>query len=136
MSGVKKARHESPRERKPEVKRIAEQAMRLSRPYLAEYGATRSRKGFTQRQLMTCLVFRAYLRKTCRAALGWRSGCRTSKSSVRAARSGPVGAQPVHRRGASDLPILIMLRLSIAIAGLGRRHRTGSFFFAGWRTAR
>lgn len=67
-------RHESPRERKPEVERVAELAMRLSRPYLADYGATRSRKDFTQRQLMACLVLRAYLRTTYRGVLATLAG--------------------------------------------------------------
>lgn len=43
--------------------------MRLSRPHLADYGATRSRHDFTQRQLMTCLVLRAYLKTTYRGVL-------------------------------------------------------------------
>ena len=44
-------------------------AMRLSRPYLADYGATTSRHDFTQRQLLTCLVMRAYLKTTYRGVL-------------------------------------------------------------------
>jgi len=40
--------------------------MRLSRPHLADYGAATSRHDFTQRQLMSCLVLRAYLRTTYR----------------------------------------------------------------------
>lgn len=67
-------RNESSRERKPEVERVAELAMRLSRPYLADYGATRSRKDFTQRQLMACLVLRAYLRTTYRGVLATLAG--------------------------------------------------------------
>ena len=43
--------------------------MRLSRPHLADYGATRSRHDFTQRQLMSCLVLRAYLKTTYRGVL-------------------------------------------------------------------
>lgn len=43
--------------------------MKLSRPHLADYGATRSRHDFTQRQLMTCLVLRAYLKTTYRGVL-------------------------------------------------------------------
>ncbi|HEX4647151.1 MAG TPA: IS5 family transposase [Verrucomicrobiae bacterium] len=46
----------------------------MSRPYLAEYGATRSRKDFTQRQLMTCLILRSYLRTTYRGALETLAG--------------------------------------------------------------
>src|SRR5215467_8631527 len=45
---------------------VIDLAMRLSHPYLAEYGATTSRHDFTQRQLMTCLILRAYLKTTYR----------------------------------------------------------------------
>lgn len=51
---------------RPEIEQVANLAMRLSQPYLADYGATRSRKDFTQRQLMTCLILRAYLKTTYR----------------------------------------------------------------------
>lgn len=43
--------------------------MRLSRPHLADYGARRSRHDFTQRQLMSCLILRAYLKTTYRGLL-------------------------------------------------------------------
>jgi Transposase DDE domain/Transposase domain (DUF772) len=45
---------------------VADLAMTLSGRYLADYGATRSRHDFTQRQLMTCLILRAYLKTTYR----------------------------------------------------------------------
>src|SRR5881628_1677309 len=51
------------------IEQVAELAMKLSRPYLADYGASRSRHDFTQRQLMTCLVLRAYLKTTYRGVL-------------------------------------------------------------------
>ena len=51
------------------IEQVAELAMKLSRPHLADYGATRSRHDFTQRQLMTCLVLRAYLKTTYRGVL-------------------------------------------------------------------
>lgn len=51
------------------IERVAELAMKLSRPHMADYGATRSRHDFTQRQLMTCLVLRAYLKTTYRGVL-------------------------------------------------------------------
>jgi hypothetical protein len=57
-----------------EVEKIADLAMRLSQPYLADYGAQRSRKDFTQRQLMTCLILRAYLRTTYRGLLDILAG--------------------------------------------------------------
>lgn len=56
-------------EKIPVIEQVAELAMRLSHPYLAEYGATRSRHDFTQRQLMSCLILRAYLKTTYRGVL-------------------------------------------------------------------
>lgn len=43
--------------------------MRLGQRYLSDYGATRSRHDFTQRQLMACLILRAYLKTTYRGVL-------------------------------------------------------------------
>lgn len=51
------------------IEQVAEMAMRLSRPHLAAYGATRSRHDFTQRQLMSCLILRAYLQTTYRGLI-------------------------------------------------------------------
>ena len=51
---------------KSKIETVADLAMKVGRPYLAEYGATRSRHDFTQRQLMACLVLRAYLKTTYR----------------------------------------------------------------------
>ena len=53
----------------PLIEQVAELAMSLGRHYLADYGATRSRHDFTQRQLMSCLILRAYLRTTYRGVL-------------------------------------------------------------------
>ena len=53
----------------PVIEKIAELSMSLSRPYLADYGATTSRHDFTQRQLMTCLILRVYLKTTYRGVL-------------------------------------------------------------------
>lgn len=53
----------------PVVERVAELAMQLGRRHLADYGATRSRHDFTQRQLMACLILRAYLKTTYRGVL-------------------------------------------------------------------
>lgn len=58
-----------PAEKIPQIQKVADWAMRLSRPYLADYGATRSRHDFTQRQLMSCLILRAYLKTTYRGVL-------------------------------------------------------------------
>ena len=57
------------RSKLPVLEQVAELSMRLSRPYLADYGAQRSRHDFTQRQLLSCLVLRAYLRTTYRGVL-------------------------------------------------------------------
>ena len=54
---------------KTTVERVAELAMRLGWRHLADYGATRSRHDFTQRQLMACLILRAYLKTTYRGVL-------------------------------------------------------------------
>lgn len=55
--------------KRPVMEQVAELAMRLSQRHLAEYGATRSRHDFTQRQLMSCLILRAYLKTTYRGVL-------------------------------------------------------------------
>jgi spore coat protein U-like protein len=51
------------------VERVAELAMRLGGRHLADYGSARSRHDFTQRQLMACLILRAYLKTTYRGVL-------------------------------------------------------------------
>ena len=51
------------------VERVAELAMQLGGRHLADYGATRSRHDFTQRQLMACLILRAYTKTTYRGVL-------------------------------------------------------------------
>jgi len=51
------------------IEQVAELAMKLSQRHLADYGATRSRHDFTQRQLMTCLILRTYLKTTYRGIL-------------------------------------------------------------------
>jgi hypothetical protein len=56
-------------EKQPVIEQVAELAMKLSQRHLAEYGATRSRHDFTQRQLMSCLILRAYLKTTYRGVL-------------------------------------------------------------------
>jgi hypothetical protein len=53
----------------PVIEQVAETAMRLGQRHLADYGARRSRHDFTQRQLMSCLILRAYLRTTYRGVL-------------------------------------------------------------------
>lgn len=53
----------------PKLERVAELAMHLGGQHLAEYGSARSRQDFTQRQLMSCLILRAYLKTTYRGLL-------------------------------------------------------------------
>lgn len=48
---------------------VARLAMKLGREHLSDYGAMTSRKDFTQRQLMACLVLRAYLKATYRGVI-------------------------------------------------------------------
>jgi Transposase DDE domain len=55
--------------KKATVERVAELAMRLGGRHLADYGSARSRHDLTQRQLMACLIMRAYLKTTYRGVL-------------------------------------------------------------------
>lgn len=50
----------------PVIEKVAALAMKLGGRHLADYGAARSRHDFTQRQLMSCLILRAYLKTTYR----------------------------------------------------------------------
>jgi hypothetical protein len=51
------------------IEQVATMAMELGQRHLADYGAKRSRHDFTQRQLMACLILRAYLKTTYRGVL-------------------------------------------------------------------
>jgi Transposase DDE domain len=51
------------------LQKVLRLAMGLGTKHLADYGAVRSRHDFTQRQLMSCLVLRAYLKTTYRGVL-------------------------------------------------------------------
>src|ERR1700689_1569615 len=51
------------------IERVAALAMQLGFRHLADYGAVRSRHDFTQRQLMACLILRAYTKTTYRGVL-------------------------------------------------------------------
>jgi hypothetical protein len=53
----------------PVIERVAELAMALGRRHLADFGAVRSRHDFTQRQLMACLILKAYLKTTYRGII-------------------------------------------------------------------
>jgi hypothetical protein len=48
---------------------VARLAMKLGREHMSDYGAVTSRKNFTQRQLMSCLGLRAYLKTTYRGVI-------------------------------------------------------------------
>jgi hypothetical protein len=51
------------------IERVAALAMKLGFRHLADYGANTSRHDFTQRQLMACLILRAYTKTTYRGVL-------------------------------------------------------------------
>jgi len=44
-------------------------SMKLGREHLADYGSVKSRKDFTQAQLMTCLILRTYFKTTYRGVI-------------------------------------------------------------------
>jgi transposase len=62
-------------QRRPDLEGVAALAMKLGGRHLADYGATRSRHDFTQRQLMSCLILRAYLKTTYRGVLEHLKNC-------------------------------------------------------------
>jgi hypothetical protein len=51
------------------IERVAALAMQLGSRHMADYGANTSRHDFTQRQLMACLILRAYTKTTYRGVL-------------------------------------------------------------------
>jgi hypothetical protein len=51
------------------IEQVAALAMQLGGRHLADYGANTSRHDFTQRQLMACLILRAYTKTTYRGIL-------------------------------------------------------------------
>lgn len=51
------------------IEQVARLAMQLGSRHLADYGANTSRHDFTQRQLMACLILRAYTKTTYRGVL-------------------------------------------------------------------
>lgn len=52
-----------------QVERVARLSMKWGGEFLADYGSYKSRHDFTQRQLMSCLILRAYLKTTYRGVL-------------------------------------------------------------------
>src|ERR1700761_6157811 len=54
---------------KQTIEQVAALAMQLGARHLSDYGANTSRHDFTQRQLMACLILRAYTKTTYRGIL-------------------------------------------------------------------
>lgn len=52
-----------------DLERVVDLSMRLGHRYLADYAAAKSRHDFTQRQLMSCLILKAYWKTTYRGVL-------------------------------------------------------------------
>jgi hypothetical protein len=48
--------------------------MKLGQQHLAAYGSVKSRKDFTQRQLMSCLILKSYLKTSDRGLVDWLAG--------------------------------------------------------------
>jgi hypothetical protein len=64
-----KAKMEIKAKNRTNLEGVAHLAMVLGQRHLSDYGAVTSRKDFTQRQLMACLILRAYLKTTYRGLL-------------------------------------------------------------------
>jgi Transposase DDE domain len=56
------------------IEQIAALAMKLGQQHLEPYGAVTSRHDFTQRQLMSCLVLKTYLKTTYRGVVDFLEG--------------------------------------------------------------
>lgn len=56
------------------IERVAQLAMELGQKHLAPYGSVKSRHDFTQRQLMSCLILKAYLKTSYRGLIDWLQG--------------------------------------------------------------
>ena len=59
---------------KPLIEQVAELMMRLGGKYLAPYGSVKSRKDFTQKQLMACLLLKHYLKTSYRGIVDILAG--------------------------------------------------------------
>lgn len=64
------------------VERVAQIAVELSGEYMSEYGAAKSRHDFKQKQLMACLVLRAYLKTTYRGLIDVLKGHRGLREAL------------------------------------------------------
>jgi len=56
------------------IERVARKAMSLGQEHLAPYGSYKSRHDFTQRQLMSCLILKAYLKTSYRGLIDLLAG--------------------------------------------------------------
>jgi hypothetical protein len=56
------------------IERVAKLSMSLGQKHLEPYGSYKSRKDFTQRQLMSCLILKAYLKTTYRGVVDFLAG--------------------------------------------------------------
>src|SRR5438034_10572247 len=59
---------------KPRIERVAQLAMELGQRHLEPYGSVKSRHDFTQRQLMACLILKAYFKTSYRGVIDWLGG--------------------------------------------------------------
>ena len=59
---------------KSRIERVAELSMKLGGSHLADYGSIKSRHDYTQRQLMSCLVLKTYLKATYRGIIDLLEG--------------------------------------------------------------
>ena len=59
---------------KSRIERVTQLAMQLGQQHLAPYGSVKSRHDFTQRQLMSCLILKAYLKTSCRGLIDTLQG--------------------------------------------------------------
>ncbi len=56
------------------IEKVAQLSMKLGGRHLADYGSIKSRHDFTQRQLMSCLILKAYLKTTYRGVVDLLQG--------------------------------------------------------------
>lgn len=56
------------------IEKVARLAMRLSKEYVSDYGSYKSRKDFTQMQLLSCLILKIYLKAPYRDVVEYLQG--------------------------------------------------------------
>lgn len=56
------------------IEKVAQLSMKVGSKHLADYGSIKSRHDFTQRQLMSCLILKAYLKTTYRGVVDLLEG--------------------------------------------------------------